>query len=359
MFNNKYALKNRFRPAQYVNLIDEIDRRCPTGKIDQYTTQVVYPDGTLGVVKYNRIDNDDNGEYGSVTLEHGDTKSTHYSLMHALDGFFYDCDEAEAKKDEPETTEDPETTDTESNQDEWIDTAMMDHYDMANGDIGDTDLFESAIRPATDKEKYFLYKIDTLKTPENSAKLEAVVKAFGLIRKVDTTLSDHDKEMFAYFESLEKARGNQPKKAFIESITNEAMKRVNKEQFGEVRNAINAYRTWIFGKTHACMESMTENIDNYNSIVNELKQEGATITDAASFANKLSEHGIQATVKNDTVTVQRPDGTFDDYKPWGQFTNGTPRWVKLWSDDYGRMNYLDPSSLLVDVFMAAHKLPDV
>lgn len=118
------------------------------------------------------------------------------------------------------------------------------------------------------------------------------------------------------------------------------------------------YKACFEGAT-ACMESMAEDIDNYNSIVNTLKQEGATITDAASFANKLSEHGIQATVKNDTVTVQRPDGTFDDYKPWGQFTNGTPRWVKLWSDDYGRMNYLDPSLLLVDVFMAAHKLPDV
>ena len=249
--------------------------------------------------------------------------------------------------------------DAEQHFADFVDTAMMDHYDMANGDIGDIDLFESATRPATDDEKYFLYKVDQLKTEQNAAKLEAVVKAFGLIRKVDTTLSDKEKEQFAYFESLEKARGNQPKKAFIESITNEAMKRVNKEQFGEVRNAINAYRTWILGKSHACMESMAGDTDNYNSIVNTLKQEGATITDAESFANKLSEHGIQATVKNDTVTVQRPDGTFDDYKPWGQFTNGTPRWVKRWSDDYGRMNYLDPSSLLVDVFMFAHKLPDI
>lgn len=126
-----------------------------------------------------------------------------------------------------------------------IDTAMMDHYDMANGDIGDTDLFESATRPATDKEKYFLYKVESLKNEQNAAKLEAVVKAFELISKVDTTLSDHDKEMFAYFESLETERGEQAPKAFLESLTNEAMKRVDKEHFTEVREAINAYRTWL------------------------------------------------------------------------------------------------------------------
>ena len=222
----------------------------------------------------------------------------------------------------------------------------------------DSGLLES-VRPATDNEKYFLYKVEQLKDEKNSAKLEAVVKAFGLIRKVDTTLSDYDKEKFATFESLEKERGDQPKQVFIESIANAAMKRVDKEHFTEVRNALNDYRTWTLGKTNACMESRAENIDNYNSIVRTLKAEGATITDVTSFANKLAEHGIQATVKNDTVTVQRPDGTFDDYKPWGQFANGTPRWVKLWSDDYGRMNYLDPSSLLVDVFMATQKLPKV
>jgi hypothetical protein len=108
-----------------------------------------------------------------------------------------------------------------------------------------------------------------------------------------------------------------------------------------------------------CFESTADDIDNYNSIVRTLSQEGANITDAASFANALSEHGINSTVENDTVTVQRPDGTFDDYKLWGQFTNGTPLWVKRWSDDYDKMNYLDPSLLLVDVFTFAHKLPDV
>lgn len=118
---------------------------------------------------------------------------------------------------------------------------------ISNIKPSDTGLLES-VRPATDNEKYFLYKVDQLKNEKNAAKLEAVVKAFGLIRKVDTNLSDYDKEKFATFESLEKERGDRPKQVFIESITNAAMQRVDKEHFTAVRNALNDYRTWLSTK---------------------------------------------------------------------------------------------------------------
>ena len=48
------------------------------------------------------------------------------------------------------------------------------------------------MRQATEQEKYFIFKTRQLMTDTNKAKLEGVIKAFGLIHDVDPSLSDKD-----------------------------------------------------------------------------------------------------------------------------------------------------------------------
>ena len=101
------------------------------------------------------------------------------------------------------------------------------------------------MRQATESEKYFIFKTRQLINESNSAKLEAVVKAFGLIHDIDPTLSDADKAKFESIEALEKLRGNTDPKVFLESLTMEAMKSAGTENFQSVRRSINYYRNWL------------------------------------------------------------------------------------------------------------------
>ena len=104
------------------------------------------------------------------------------------------------------------------------------------------------MRQATESEKYFIFKTRQLINESNSAKLEAVVKAFGLIHDIDPTLSDADKAKFESIEALEKLRGNTDPKVFLESLTMDAMTAAGTENFQSVRKSINYYRNWLSEK---------------------------------------------------------------------------------------------------------------
>ena len=101
------------------------------------------------------------------------------------------------------------------------------------------------MRQATENEKYFIYKTRQLITEQNKPKIEGVIKAFGLIHDVDTTISDEDSARFESIDSLEQLRGDTEPKAFLESITMDAMKAAGTENFNNVRKSINYYRNWL------------------------------------------------------------------------------------------------------------------
>jgi hypothetical protein len=101
------------------------------------------------------------------------------------------------------------------------------------------------MRPATENEKYFIYKTRQLITEQNKPKVEGVLKAFGLIHDVDTELSEADTAKFESIESLEKLRGDTEPKVFLESLTMDAMKAAGTENFNSVRKSLNYYRNWL------------------------------------------------------------------------------------------------------------------
>ena len=104
------------------------------------------------------------------------------------------------------------------------------------------------MRQATEPEKYFIYKTRQLMTDTNTAKLEGVIKAFGLIHDVDTTLTDNDYAKFEAIDTLESMRGDTEPKAFLESIAMDAMKAAGTENFQTVRRSLNYYRNWLSAK---------------------------------------------------------------------------------------------------------------
>lgn len=106
------------------------------------------------------------------------------------------------------------------------------------------------MRQATDQEKYFIYRTNKLANESNQPKIEGVIKAFGLIRDVDTTLTTEDKAKFEAIDELESLRGDTEPKVFLESLTRDAFKCAGKEEFGEVRKSLNYYRNWLNGKPH-------------------------------------------------------------------------------------------------------------
>ena len=101
------------------------------------------------------------------------------------------------------------------------------------------------MRPATDKEKYFVYKTQQLMTESNKPKIEGIVKAFGLIRDVDTSLTESDKAKFESIDALEAMRGDQEPKAFLESVAVQSLKDADPAKVNDVRKSINYYRNWI------------------------------------------------------------------------------------------------------------------
>ena len=80
------------------------------------------------------------------------------------------------------------------------------------------------MRPATDKEKYFIYKTRQLMTDSNKPKIEGIIKAFGLIRDVDTTVTESDSAKFESIDRMEALRDGQEPKAFLESVTGSILK---------------------------------------------------------------------------------------------------------------------------------------
>lgn len=101
------------------------------------------------------------------------------------------------------------------------------------------------MRQATEQEKYFIYKTRNLSNDSNAAKIEGVIKAFGLIHDVNTELSDADKVKFESIDNLEQIRGNTEPKAFLESLTMDAMKAAGTDSFQSVRRSLNYYRNWL------------------------------------------------------------------------------------------------------------------
>jgi hypothetical protein len=105
------------------------------------------------------------------------------------------------------------------------------------------------MRQANESEKYFIYKTRQLMTDTNKAKLEGVIKAFGLIHDVDTTLTESDTAKFESIETLEQMRGDTDPKVFLESITMDAMKAAGTANFQNVRRSLNYYRNWLDAKS--------------------------------------------------------------------------------------------------------------
>lgn len=104
------------------------------------------------------------------------------------------------------------------------------------------------MRQATEPEKYFIYKTKQLMTDSNKVKIEGVIKAFGLVHDVDTSLTDNDMIKFEAIDSLEAMRGDTEPKAFLESITIDAMKAAGTENYQSVRKSLNYYRNWLSSK---------------------------------------------------------------------------------------------------------------
>jgi hypothetical protein len=104
------------------------------------------------------------------------------------------------------------------------------------------------MRQATDREKYFIYKTRQLMTDQNKPKLEGVIKAFGLIHDVETSLTDEDNSKFEAIDELENMRGDTAPKAFFESLCDHAIRNVDRENIGEVRKSLNYYRNWLTQK---------------------------------------------------------------------------------------------------------------
>ena len=105
------------------------------------------------------------------------------------------------------------------------------------------------MQQATDQEKYFIYKTRQLMNDSNKAKLEGVIKAFGLIHDVDPSLSNKDIAKFESIESLEQLRGDTDPKVFLESITMDAMRAAGTANFQNVRRSLNYYRNWLDAKS--------------------------------------------------------------------------------------------------------------
>jgi hypothetical protein len=82
-------------------------------------------------------------------------------------------------------------------------------------------------------------------TDSNKPKIEGVIKAFGVIRDVDTELTDADKAKFESIDALEAMRGDREPKAFLESVAVQALKDADPAKVNDVRKSINYYRNWI------------------------------------------------------------------------------------------------------------------
>lgn len=102
------------------------------------------------------------------------------------------------------------------------------------------------MKPATDAQKLFIYRVGKLADDKNRAVIEGVTKAFGLINDIDTTISEKDISKLDAFTYLESQRGDQEPRAFLESVTENVMSETKKEDFGTVRKALNEYRNFLF-----------------------------------------------------------------------------------------------------------------
>lgn len=101
------------------------------------------------------------------------------------------------------------------------------------------------MRQANESEKYFIYKTRQLMTDINKAKLEGVIKAFGLIHDVNTNLTESDTAKFESIETLEQMRGDTEPKVFLESLVGDVIRSAGTEGFAKARKSLNYYRNWL------------------------------------------------------------------------------------------------------------------
>ena len=116
---------------QFKPLVDEIEKMFgETHWVNDTIVTFNLPGGTTEAsVQYVYIGYDNDGDsYGTVVLSYDTNKTEFDSYNYAVDALESLAGQHTDSDDEP------------VNNDAWIDTAMMDHYDMMNGDIGDADL---------------------------------------------------------------------------------------------------------------------------------------------------------------------------------------------------------------------------
>ncbi len=127
-----------FYPKQFETLVQDASQLTKTTRTGEYTFDLSLPGAHSGKVDYKPIGVDEQGdEYGSIVIYWGDENKTECDcLQYAIDaiGGLVRQYEREGLKYEPD----------QSLGDD-IDTAMMDHYDRMNGDIGDIDVFEESV----------------------------------------------------------------------------------------------------------------------------------------------------------------------------------------------------------------------
>lgn len=184
------------------------------------------------------------------------------------------------------------------------------------------------MRQATEPEKYFIFKTRQLINENNSAKLEAVVKAFGLIHDIDPTLSDADKAKFESIEALEKLRGDTEPKVFLESLTMEAMKAAGTENFQSVRRSINYYRNWLsenpnkvtleslsFGRNPIDTTDENYALTTIHIITNDGDQQSvmATIQRLRDFCGADGTHGL---TENSAYVHSDSGHTLEESREW-------------------------------------------
>lgn len=149
------------------------------------------------------------------------------------------------------------------------------------------------MRQATDQEKYFIYRTSKLANESNQPKIEGVIKAFGLIRDVDTKLTTEDKAKFEAIDELESLRGDTEPKVFLESLTRDAFKCAGKEEFGEVRKSLNYYRNWLNGKPNkVTLESLGSSLNPIDTTCNNY-----TLTTIHLITDDGDQQSVMATIQ--------------------------------------------------------------
>jgi hypothetical protein len=101
------------------------------------------------------------------------------------------------------------------------------------------------MEPATDAQKLYIYRLGKHKDDTNSAVVEGITKAFGLVNGIDTTLTESDQSKMDACDFLETDRNGQDPSAYLEALTENVLKQTKPEDFGTIRKALNEYRSFL------------------------------------------------------------------------------------------------------------------